>query len=66
MKTTHILSVILITAIATSSHFLNAKEPQSPELIGYCPVAYVMAGKVIKGNPDYKHRRWQNLAVLER
>ena len=44
--------IATLIATFTLSSLAADDKPQSPELIGYCPVAYVK-GKILKGSPEF-------------
>ena len=52
----HLIARLVITSLVTAASALSATAfaadaiPAAPDLIGYCPVAYVAVGKPVKGD----------------
>ena len=46
-------ALVGLAAALTATMLLATDTPTKPELRGYCPAAYGLVGKAIKGDPKY-------------
>ena len=48
-----LIRTLTAAALMASTYVSNLIAGEAPEIIGYCPVAYVALGEVVKGSPDF-------------
>jgi len=56
MRLKHALFSVLAVALLTATSITSigaAQASKEPAIGGYCPVAYIMAGKAVKGDPKF-------------
>ena len=49
----NIIRALTATTLLFATAQLHTQAMEAPEIIGYCPVAYVALGEVVKGSPDF-------------